>query len=108
LSISNAAFNEETDSTPASPYMGYHQPASAPADASPGWAASTWTNEWVSLLVYIYVVLFVNIPDLFVSSVVYSVLVENTRNKNLYERERQTNKKHTIWTCFCFSTYYRI
>jgi hypothetical protein len=49
ISISNAAFNEENDSTPASPYMGYHQPASAPADVVPGWVNNSWaTSEWVS------------------------------------------------------------
>jgi hypothetical protein len=66
LSISNAAFNEETDSTPASPFMGYHQPASAPADSSPGWAATAWANEWV----FIHVVLFAHIAHLFLFSVV--------------------------------------
>jgi hypothetical protein len=50
LSISNAAFNEETDSTPASPYMGFHQPVSAPVDTSPGWATNTWANEWVFII----------------------------------------------------------
>ncbi|CAF0980908.1 unnamed protein product [Adineta ricciae] len=49
LSTNNAAFNEETDSTPASPYMGYHQPASAPADASPGWAANSWANDYSAM-----------------------------------------------------------
>lgn len=67
LSISNAAFNEETDSAPPSPYMGYHQPASAPADASPGWATNTWANEWV----FIHsVVLFVNIFPMLISAFV--------------------------------------
>lgn len=55
LSASNAAFNEETDSTPASPYPGFHQPASAPADASPGWAANSWANEYVFVsILYAY------------------------------------------------------
>ncbi|UJR28356.1 hypothetical protein I4U23_009598 [Adineta vaga] len=74
LSTNNAAFNEETDSTPASPYMGYHQPTSAPADASPGWAASSWANEWVFLFIsYIRtIVLLVNMYCLYTSSNVYS------------------------------------
>jgi len=44
LSTNNAAFNEESDSTPASSYTSYNQPASAPADSSPGWVANSWTN----------------------------------------------------------------
>lgn len=49
--ISNAAFNEETDSTPASPFMGYHQQVSAPADTSPGWVNNSWaTTEWVPMM----------------------------------------------------------
>lgn len=46
LSTNNAAFNEENDSTPASPYAGYQQPTSAPADASPGWATNSWANDY--------------------------------------------------------------
>ncbi|CAF0754275.1 unnamed protein product [Adineta steineri] len=48
LSTNNAAFNEETDSAPPSPYMGFHQPTSAPADSSPGWAANSWANDYTA------------------------------------------------------------
>ncbi|CAF0799528.1 unnamed protein product [Rotaria sordida] len=47
LSTNNAAFNEETDSASASPYMGsYHQQVSAPADVSPSWVTNSWTNDY--------------------------------------------------------------
>lgn len=78
--LSNAAFNEESDSTPASPYMGYHQPASAPADVIPSWATNSWgTTEWVFIgiqisycVLHFTLIMFINV---FHMSLVLSSLV---------------------------------
>jgi len=113
LSISNAAFNEETDSTPTSPYTGSHQPVSAPADSSPGWAANSWAHEWVFVISFLFMLscssiylicLFPLLFNIINPSSVYntypfidSVLNANITNKNLFdENENDENNKFNI------------